>query len=117
MIKTKTMLNSALSKLMAAVLLFLITSIPVANASVKSYKKEANGLLFTLDKGLMKVTICKDDIIEVKYTIFNDFDIAINDLAYFDSKLSKWVIEPGQHQLMAASSSKDIRQTITFNIK
>lgn len=68
------MLNSALSKLMAAVLLFLITSIPVANASVKSYKKEANGLLFTLDKGLMKVTICKDDIIEVKYTIFNDFD-------------------------------------------
>ncbi|SDT04464.1 alpha-D-xyloside xylohydrolase [Mucilaginibacter mallensis] len=73
MIKTKIMLNSALSKLMAAILLLLITAIPVANASVKSYKKEADGLLFTLDKGLMMVTICKDDIIEVKYTIFNDF--------------------------------------------
>ncbi|WP_419789149.1 TIM-barrel domain-containing protein [Mucilaginibacter sp. X5P1] len=73
MIKTKIMLNPALSKLMAAILLLLITTIPVANASVKSYKKEADGLLFTLDKGLMKVTICKDDIIEVKYTIFNDF--------------------------------------------
>ncbi|MGZ3778607.1 MAG: glycoside hydrolase family 31 protein, partial [Mucilaginibacter sp.] len=44
-----------------------------AKASVISYKKEADGLLFTLDKGLMKVTVCKDDIIEVKYTVFDNF--------------------------------------------
>jgi len=73
MINTKVMLNSALFKIMTAVLLLLITTIPAANASVKSYKKEANGLLFTLDKGLMRVIICRDDIIEVKYTVFNDF--------------------------------------------
>ncbi len=44
-------------------------------------------------------------------------NIDIKDLAYFDSKLSKWIIEPGQYKLMAASSSKDIRQTVGFNIK
>jgi len=67
------MLNTVLCKIAAAVLLLLIIAISAANASVKSYKKDANGLLFTLDKGMLKVTICRDDIIEVKYTIFNDF--------------------------------------------
>ena len=67
------MLNSALFKIMTVAILLLITTIPAAKAFVISYKKEANGLLFTLDKGLMKVNVCKDDIIEVKYTIFNDF--------------------------------------------
>ena len=67
------MLNSALSKIMTAILLLFITTIPAANASVISYKKEANGLLFKLDKGLMKVAICRDDIIQVKYTVFNNF--------------------------------------------
>jgi alpha-D-xyloside xylohydrolase len=73
MMNTKVMSNFALSKIMAAILLLLITAIPTAKASVISYKKEATGLLFTLDKGQMKVTICKDDIIEVKYTVFDDF--------------------------------------------
>ncbi len=73
MINKKVTFNSLLSKIVTAVLLLLMTAISAANASVKSYKKEANGLLFRLDKGLMKVTICRDDIIEVKYTIFNDF--------------------------------------------
>ena len=68
------MLNSALSKIMTAILLLLITGIPAANAAVISYKKEANGLLFTLNKGLMRVTVCKDDIIEVKYTVFDNFN-------------------------------------------
>ncbi len=44
-------------------------------------------------------------------------DIDVKDLAYFDSKLSKWTIEPGKYQLVTASSSKDIRQTVGFNIK
>ncbi len=73
MINIKVMLNSVLCKTMIAILLFLITVTSVANASVISYKKEANGLLFTLDKGLMKITVCKDNIIQVKYTIFNSF--------------------------------------------
>ena len=73
MINTKVMLNTVLPKVVAAILLFLIAAIPAAQASVLSYKKEANGLLFTLDKGRMKVTVCKDDIIEIKFTPFNHF--------------------------------------------
>jgi alpha-D-xyloside xylohydrolase len=39
-----------------------------AKASVVSFTKDADGITFTLDKGLMKVKICKDDLIEVKHT-------------------------------------------------
>jgi len=44
-----------------------------AKGAVKSYKKEADGVIFKLDKGLMKIKICAADIIEVKYTIFDAF--------------------------------------------
>src|SRR6185437_5720374 len=57
-------------------LFFLVISCCItipANATVKSYKKSLGGVTFTLDKGLMQVLICKDDIIEVKYTILNAF--------------------------------------------
>src|SRR5258706_1285778 len=62
----------------------LVTSILSANASVKSYKKEEDGVTFILDKGIMKVKICKEDIIEVKYTFMNSFpaknSLVINNL-------------------------------------
>jgi len=43
-------------------------------------------------------------------------NIDVNDLAYFDSKLRKWIVEPGQYKILAASSSKDIRQMTSFHI-
>ena len=39
-----------------------------AQASVKSYNKVNDGVTFTLDQGLMKVKVCFDNMIEVKYT-------------------------------------------------
>jgi alpha-D-xyloside xylohydrolase len=72
MLNKKQVLKRTRFKLMAS-LLILFTSLPV-EASVLSYKKDANGLTFKLDKGLMYVAVCKDDIIEVKYTIFNSFE-------------------------------------------
>src|ERR1700712_4182840 len=44
-----------------------------AKATVVSYTKSANGVVFKLDKGLMDIKVCKADIIEVKYTILNAF--------------------------------------------
>ncbi|HWZ02411.1 MAG TPA: TIM-barrel domain-containing protein, partial [Mucilaginibacter sp.] len=44
-----------------------------AKAAVKSYKKEADGITLKLDAGLIKIKICADDIVEVKYTIFDSF--------------------------------------------
>jgi alpha-D-xyloside xylohydrolase len=57
---------------MAALLWSPFFIIP-ANAAIKAYQVKPDGVTFTLDKGLMKILICKDDIIEVKYTIFNEF--------------------------------------------
>jgi alpha-D-xyloside xylohydrolase len=55
---------------------FLIVSqafLQSARASVISYTKNADGIVFKLDKGLMNIRVCKADIIEVKYTIFEAF--------------------------------------------
>jgi alpha-D-xyloside xylohydrolase len=41
--------------------------------SVISFKKEPNGLLFKLNKGWIRIKICKADLIEVKYTLLKDF--------------------------------------------
>ena len=51
----------------------LIATNLTTNASIESYKNDPDGITFTLDKGMMKVKICKDDIIEVKYTTFTVF--------------------------------------------
>lgn len=44
-----------------------------ATAAVKAYTKQADGVTFTLDKGLMKVKVCQADIVQVKYTTLNAF--------------------------------------------
>ena len=44
-----------------------------ANAKVKSYKTDANGVTFSLDKGLMSIKVCSPDIIQVRYTMFDAF--------------------------------------------
>ncbi len=44
-------------------------------ASVVSHTKDADGVTFTLDKGTMKVRICKADIIEVKYSTLSDLPL------------------------------------------
>jgi len=45
-------------------LLLVLVIIQVANpaiVTIKSYKKDASGITFTLDKGLMLIKICKSD--------------------------------------------------------
>ena len=58
-----------------AIILILALMILVANASVQasvqSFKKENNGVTFLLDKGAMKIKICKDNIVEVQYTVLD----------------------------------------------
>ncbi|WP_419789144.1 glycoside hydrolase family 3 C-terminal domain-containing protein [Mucilaginibacter sp. X5P1] len=81
---------------------------------VQLYISKLNSLVLRPEKELKAF---KKIMILPAKTAAISVNIDIKDLAYFDSKLSKWTIEPGQYQLMAASSSKDIRQTATFNIK
>ena len=58
--------------LIAAAAFSLSAAVHTVMASVVSYTKNSDGVTFTLDKGTMKVKICKDDIIEVKYTTLSD---------------------------------------------
>ncbi len=46
----------------------LVALMFTAQASVVSYTKNSDGITCTLDKGLMKVKICLDNMVEVKYT-------------------------------------------------
>ena len=43
-------------------------------ASVSSYTRDQDGITFTLDKGMLKIKICREDIIEVKYTSLNSLE-------------------------------------------
>ncbi|WPU97867.1 glycoside hydrolase family 3 C-terminal domain-containing protein [Mucilaginibacter sp. cycad4] len=42
--------------------------------------------------------------------------INVNDLAYFSEKQNKWIVEPGDYKILAASSSKDIRQVAEIKV-
>ncbi|HVW13557.1 MAG TPA: TIM-barrel domain-containing protein [Mucilaginibacter sp.] len=55
----------------ALILLFPITT---AQATVISYRTQPGGVTVKLDKGLMQVKVCRADVIEVRYTIFDRFD-------------------------------------------
>src|ERR1700761_7742999 len=69
----KSGLKAWSSKLMLAVVLCGCFFVNPAKATVKSYQVKPDGVIFMLDMGMMKVQVCKDDIIEVKYTIFDKF--------------------------------------------
>ena len=60
-----------------------------ANAIIRSYQINPGEVIFKLDKGLMKIVACRDDIIEVKYTVFDHFtdkpSLVIN---------NKWQLNP-----------------------
>lgn len=53
------------------ILLFLFTVVSIANAKVVSYKAQQDGIVFKLDKGQLKIIVCKDDIVEVKYSLLD----------------------------------------------
>jgi alpha-D-xyloside xylohydrolase len=71
--KIKPLISEKLKVKWIGILILSLVFVNVSRASVISYSKNADGVTFKLDKGLMNIRICKADIIEVKYTIFNAF--------------------------------------------
>jgi len=67
-------LHFKLSKLCKPLLLLIgIIMIQPVHAAIRGFKKQSDGVVFNLDKGIMKIKICSADIVEVKYTVFNTF--------------------------------------------
>jgi alpha-D-xyloside xylohydrolase len=54
--------------------LITVAAINSTQAAIKTYKKDAEGITFNLDRGLMRIKICTGNIIEVKYTLFDAFE-------------------------------------------
>jgi alpha-D-xyloside xylohydrolase len=92
-------------------------------ANIVSYKKVADGVDFTLGKGLMKIKICRADLIEVKYTILNDFpakpSLVVNN--HWDAATPFTVSENGGNVIIATGSLKLVvnktTQAITYEKK
>lgn len=61
-------------------------------------------------KAFKKVMIVPGETATVTVTI------PAGSLAYFDAQTMKWVVEPGDYQLLAGTSSRGISQTVTFTI-
>lgn len=51
--------------------LLLLAFVSVANAKVVSYKAQQESVVFKLDKGQLKIIVCKDDVVEVKYSLLD----------------------------------------------
>jgi alpha-D-xyloside xylohydrolase len=51
--------------------LLLVIHAGFAQSAVRSYTKEMDGVHFVLDKGSMKIRVCLDDVIEVRYTLLD----------------------------------------------
>ncbi|WDF56148.1 glycoside hydrolase family 31 protein [Mucilaginibacter sp. KACC 22063] len=66
----KTITQKAALLLLAVALLVFARP---ANAAVVNYHRDKDGVTFVLDKGLMMVKVCADDIIQVKYTLLKSF--------------------------------------------
>lgn len=62
-------------------------------------------------KAFTKVLVNKGGKAEVKLSI------PVKDLAYYDSKTSKWVIEPGVYKILVGNSSAHINQTATITVQ
>ena len=43
-------------------------------------------------------------------------NIPVKDLAYFDVKTNRWVVEPGKYKISAGTSSRDIKETAEITI-
>jgi beta-glucosidase len=61
-------------------------------------------------KAFKKVNIAPGETVNVT------LNIPIKDLAYYDVKTSKWVVEPGKYKLLTGTSSRDIEQTGTITV-
>ncbi|WP_428331566.1 beta-glucosidase family protein [Mucilaginibacter sp.] len=42
--------------------------------------------------------------------------VPVKDLAYYDERTGKWIVEPGEYKVLAGTSSRDIRETVNLKV-
>ena len=82
-------LSALISRLMVCAFALFLT-IATAQAKVVSFTRDRDGITCSLDKGLMKVKICLDNMVEVKYT---SLPVSLDKLSLV--VINKWEQIPG----------------------
>jgi len=81
---------------------------------VQLYINKENSIVFRANKELKAF---KKIMLNPGETKTVTMQVDVNDLAYFDDKRHDWVLEPGKYNLLAASSTKDVRAKLVFNVQ
>lgn len=82
--------------------------------TVQLYVSKVNSAVFRPEKELKAF---KKIMIQPGKSVTAILRIDVNNLAYFSDRLSKWLLEPGEYKILAASSSRDIKQVVRFKVK
>ena len=81
--------------------------------TVQLYVSKTGSVVARADKELKAF---KKINVAVGETATVTLNIPVKDLAYYDVKTSKWVVEPGKYKLLAGTSSRDIEQSATITV-
>ncbi|BAU52925.1 Thermostable beta-glucosidase B [Mucilaginibacter gotjawali] len=81
--------------------------------TVQLYVSKTGSVVERADKELKAF---KKISVAVGETAAVTLSIPVKDLAYYDVKTSKWVVEPGKYKLLAGTSSRDIEQSATITV-
>jgi beta-glucosidase len=97
---------------------YITTTLKVKNTgkyagkeTIQLYVSKPGSAVERADKELKAFKKVKIGAGETATVILN---IAVRDLAYYDVKTRKWVVEPGKYELHAGTSSRDIAQSSTI---
>ncbi len=102
--------------LIAGITMGLFVTRPNALASITSYSKNTDGVSFVLDTGVMKIKVCKENIIEVKYTSLDSLSakksLVVN---------NEWKVHPvfniseTSNEIILTTTSLDVRVNKSTN--
>jgi len=81
--------------------------------TVQLYVSKVNSAVLRAEKELKAF---KKIALSPGQSVIVSLNIDVNSLAYFDEGQHRWITEPGEYKIMAASSSKDIRLVGTFRV-
>ena len=100
-------------------LIILITTSISVKATILSCATDSNGYTFSLDTGLIKIKICTDDLIEVKYTSLAAFNakssLVVNNT--WNTTPSFSIVKNGGKYLISTNRIKIIVDTSTNSIQ
>lgn len=98
----------------------IIASIKVKNTGPVAGKEVVQFYISKVNSAVLKpekeLKAFKKVMVAASKTALVSASINVNDLAYFDDTTKKWVVEPGEYKILAASSSKDIKEVASFTV-